>query len=100
MQKIIVSRRSVLKIKFYFRGLTPFFRPLSSLPGELLAFDDSKTCLLAIDRLDGFLPSGHTLHRRGLAPVSTQERTVPAWVVLMSEHNSRLAEDSARCLVS
>lgn len=48
--------------------------------GEILTFDDPKTRLPAIDRLEGFLPGGPSLYRRVLVPASTRGRRVLVWL--------------------
>ena len=54
--------------------------PWGPVYGELLAFDDPKTRLPAIDRLEGFHPGGPCLYRRVLVPVRRNGVELPAWL--------------------
>jgi gamma-glutamylcyclotransferase (GGCT)/AIG2-like uncharacterized protein YtfP len=53
--------------------------------GELLTFDDPKTRLPAIDRLEGFHPGGLCLYRRVLVPVRTNGTELPAWLYVVGD---------------
>ncbi len=48
--------------------------------GELLTFDNPKSRLHAIDRLEGFRPGGSSLYRRVLVPVTVDGACELAWV--------------------
>ena len=48
--------------------------------GELFTFDDPRTRLPPIDRLEGFRPGGRCLFRRVLVPACVEGVTQPAWV--------------------
>ena len=48
--------------------------------GELFTFDDPRTCLPPIDRLEGFHPGGCSLYRRVLVPATVEGARHPAWV--------------------
>lgn len=48
--------------------------------GELFTFDDPRTRLPSIDRLEGFHPGGRSLYRRVLVPASVDGLRQPAWV--------------------
>ena len=47
--------------------------------GELLAFDDPRARLPAIDRLEGFRPGRRSMYRRVLVPVMAGGTGVVAW---------------------
>ena len=48
--------------------------------GELLCFDDPEARLPAVDRLEGFRPSGSSLYRRVLVPAMVDGAREFAWV--------------------
>ena len=48
--------------------------------GELFTFDDPRTRLPPIDRLEGFHPGGRCLYRRVLVPASVEGMRQLAWV--------------------
>ena len=48
--------------------------------GEVLTFDDPRTRLPAIERVEGFLPGGPSLYRRVLVPTIIHGVIVPAWL--------------------
>jgi gamma-glutamylcyclotransferase (GGCT)/AIG2-like uncharacterized protein YtfP len=51
--------------------------------GELLTFNDPETRLPAIDRLEGFRPSGPSLYRRVLVPVYIEHSIPrPVWLYI------------------
>ena len=51
--------------------------------GELLTFDDPKTHLPPIDRLEGFRPGGSSLYRRVLVPVCIEHgMALPVWLYI------------------
>jgi len=54
--------------------------PWGPVYGELLTFDDPKTRLPAIDRLEGFHPGGPCLYRRVLVPVQVNGADLLAWL--------------------
>ena len=54
--------------------------PWGPVYGELLAFDDPETRLPAIDRLEGFHPSGPCLYRRVLVSAQVHGTVLPAWL--------------------
>jgi gamma-glutamylcyclotransferase (GGCT)/AIG2-like uncharacterized protein YtfP len=48
--------------------------------GEILTFDDPKTRLPAIDRLEGFNPGGPCIYRRVLVPVQVKGSFFSIWL--------------------
>ena len=53
--------------------------------GELLTFNDPKTRLPAIDRLEGFHPGGPCLYRRVLVPFRASGTKLPVWLYAMGD---------------
>lgn len=51
--------------------------------GEMLTFDDPRTRLPSIDRLEGFHPGGRSLFRRVLVPASVDGVHQPAWIYVV-----------------
>ncbi len=51
--------------------------------GELFTFDDPRTLLPSIDRLEGFHPGGRCLYRRVLVPASVEGVRQLAWVYVV-----------------
>lgn len=51
--------------------------------GELFTFDDPRTRLPPIDRLEGFHPGGRCLYRRVLVPASVEGIRQLAWVYVV-----------------
>ena len=54
--------------------------PWSPVCGEILTFDDPVIRRPAIDRLEGFHPSGPCLYRRVLVPVRANGTGLPVWL--------------------
>ena len=48
--------------------------------GELFTFDDPRTLLPSIDRLEGFHPGGRSLYQRVLVPATVEGAPHLAWV--------------------
>ena len=48
--------------------------------GQVITFDDPKSVLPAIDRLEGFSPNGFCLYRRVLTPARASGRNCPVWL--------------------
>jgi len=54
--------------------------------GELFTFDDPEARLPALDRLEGFDPTGPSPYRRVLIPARTSDgATVPAWAYVVEK---------------
>ncbi|MDE2665184.1 MAG: gamma-glutamylcyclotransferase [Acidobacteriota bacterium] len=53
--------------------------------GELFTFDDPRTRLHPIDRLEGFHPGGRSLYRRVLVPATVEGARQPAWVYAVED---------------
>ena len=51
--------------------------------GELFTFDDPRTRLPPIDRLEGFHPGGRCLYRRVLVPATVEGANQLAWVYVV-----------------
>ena len=51
--------------------------------GEMFTFDDPRTRLPSIDRLEGFDPGGRCLYRRVLVPASVERIRQLAWVYVV-----------------
>lgn len=54
--------------------------PWGPVYGDFHTFDDPETRLLAIDRLEGFLPGGPCLYHRVLVPAQANGSVLPAWL--------------------
>ncbi|MHB9036351.1 MAG: gamma-glutamylcyclotransferase family protein [Armatimonadota bacterium] len=57
--------------------------------GELMTFDDPKTRLPLIDRLEGFRPDGSSLYRRVLVYVYSGAEAIPAWCYVAGDYPIR-----------
>ena len=68
-------------------GRTEDSRPEEPLVfGELFMFDDAEDRLPALDRLEGFDPTGPSPYRRVLIPARTSDgATVPAWAYVVEK---------------
>ncbi len=53
--------------------------------GELFTFDDPRTRLPPIDRLEGFRPGDRSLYRRVLVPASVEGARQLAWVYVVEK---------------
>ena len=58
---------------------------MKAFESELLTYDDPEIRLPAIDRLEGFHPSGPCLYRRVLVPVRANGTGLPVWLYAMGD---------------